>query len=186
MLFRSVGVFTPKAINWATLAVVVKDCRQHLQARQIIIRWHPSMLEQPRLAQVLGDMTGVLESSANAAVWEVALQCDWVIADENSGVHLPVLKLGIPTLAVRHLGLYPESRSDLYGLVANGIVFPPVASIRDVSADALASFFSAGWPERFQAYDAGYLRPDAGIGGDVQRAVLRLCEDPASRNSCLT
>ena len=47
-------------------------------------------------------------------------------------MHLPVLKLGIPTIAVRNLGLYPESRSDLYGFVADGIVFPPLASIRDL------------------------------------------------------
>ena len=72
----------------------------------------------------------------------VARQCDWVVADENSNVHLPVLKLGIPTVAVRNLGLYPESRSDLYGFAASGILFPPVRSIRDVRAEALVAFFS--------------------------------------------
>ena len=36
---------------------------------------------------------------------DVARTCDWVIADENSNVHLEVLKLGIPTLAIRRLGL---------------------------------------------------------------------------------
>jgi hypothetical protein len=179
-----VGIFTPKAINWSTLAAVINDCRQQLHARQIVIRWHPSMLEPPRLAQVLADVTGVVETSPSLTVWEVAQQCDWVIADENSGVHLPVLKLGIPTVAVRHLGLYPESRSDLYGFVANGIVFPPVASIQDIKAAALASFFSGDWRQRFQEYDAAYLRPEAVIGGEVQRAVGRLFDDPASRMTC--
>ena len=107
----------------------------------------------------------------------MARQCDWVIADENSNVHLPVLKLGIPTVAVTRLGLYPESRSDLYGFAANGVIFPPVSSIRDVQAEALIAFFSEGWPARFQQYDASYLRPQAAISGEVRRATWRLFED---------
>lgn len=169
-----VGIFTPKAVSWPTLSAIVSDCRQHLRASQIIIRWHPSMIEPPRLDHVLGDLSGVVESSPAATVWEVALQCDWVIADENSGVHLPVLKLGIPTVAIKHLGLYPESRSDLYRFVANGIVFPPVASIREVDPDTLAGFFARQWPARFQKYDAAYLRPEKVIGGEVRDAIRQL------------
>ena len=44
----------------------------------------------------------------SAALPDVARRCDWVIADENSNVHLPVLKLGIPTVVVKGLGLYPR------------------------------------------------------------------------------
>lgn len=179
-----VGIFTPKAVSWPTLSAIISDCRQHLHARQIIIRWHPSMLEPPRLGHVLGDLSGVVESSPKATVWEVALQCDWVIADENSGVHLPVLKLGIPTVAIKHLGLYPESRSDLYGFVANGIVFPPASSIRDVQARALSAFFSEGWVARFQQYDASYLRPQSVIGSEIRRAIWRLFEAPTSKATC--
>jgi hypothetical protein len=179
-----VGIFTPKAVSWPALSAIIADCRQHLHARQIIIRWHPSMIEPPGLGHVLGDLSGVVESSPRATVWEVAAQCDWVIADENSGVHLPVLKLGIPTVAVKHLGLYPDSRSDLYGFAANNIVFPPVASIRDVRADALAAFFSGQWPARFQKYDAAYLRPETVIGGEVQRAIWQLFESPSSKATC--
>ena len=107
-----------------------------------------------------------------------------MVADENSGVHLPVLKLGIPTVAVRNLGPYPESRSDLHGFVANGIIFPPVSSIRDVQADALAAFFSEGWAARFGRYDASYLRPQTMIGSEVRHAVRRLLDVTPSKATC--
>jgi hypothetical protein len=88
------------------------------------------------------------------------------------------MKLGIPTVAVRGLGLYPQSRSDLYGFIANKIVPPPVASIREVDADALAAFFTDDWPCRFRRYDASYLRPTADIGSEVREAVLGVIEQP--------
>jgi hypothetical protein len=179
-----VGIFLPKAVSWTTLAAIIEDCRQHLHARQIIIRWHPSMIEPPRLAHMLNDLTGVIESSSEAAVWDVAARCDWVIADENSGVHLPVLKLGIPTVAIKHLGLYPDSRSDLYGFAANDIVFPAVSSIRDVRAHALGAFFSAQWATRFQKYDAAYLCSDDVIRETVQRSIRQLFEPEAAKATC--
>ena len=111
-----------------------------------------------------------------AALADVARRCDWVIADENSNVHLPVLKLGIPTIAVRRLGLYPESRSDMYGFAAAGIVFPPVSSIRDVQVEAVKAFFAEGWADRFRHYDASYLRQQAEIGTEVRQAILRLID----------
>ncbi len=176
-----IGIFTPKAVSWPTLVEIVSDCRRHFRARQMVFRWHPSMLEPPRLARWLGDLSGIVESPRAAALSEVARQCDWVIADENSGVHLPVLKLGIPTIAVKRLGLYPESRSDLYGFAREGIVLPPVSSIRDVQPDALAAFFSDGWAARFQQYDASYLRPQYVVGSEVRGAIWRLCEQAASK-----
>ena len=119
--------------------------------------------------------------SGGALLVDVARQCDWVIADENSNVHLAVLKLGIPTIAVRNLGPYPKSRSDLHGFVANGIIFPPVASIREVQADALAAFFSGGWPARFGRYDAAYLRPQTMIAGEVRDAIHQLFDVTGSK-----
>ncbi len=179
-----IGIFTPKAVSWPTLSAIIADCRQYLHARQIIIRWHPSMIEPPKLDHVPGGATGIVESSPSATVWEVAAQCDWVIADENSGVHLPVMKLGIPTVAIKHLGLYPDSRSDLYGFAANAIVFPPLDSIRDLNAAALASFFKGDWPARFQKYDAAYLRPEKTMGAEVQRAIWQLFEPQPSNATC--
>jgi len=171
-----IGVFTPKAISWATFADVIDDCRHRHNARRIVIRWHPSMLEPPKLGQVLADRTGVTESPRTASLVAVARQCDWVVADENSNVHLPVLKLGIPTIAVRRLGLYPESRSDLYGFIAAGIVFAAQERLRDVDPAAFAAFFSDSWVDRFRRYDAAYLRPPEVTGGEVRRAVWRLVE----------
>jgi hypothetical protein len=168
-----IGIFTSKALSWPTLATIIDDCRRHFRARQVVIRWHPSMLGPPRLVHVVSSRTALLS--------DVARQCDWVIADENSNVHLPVLKLGIPTVAVKSLGVYPESRSDQYGFVANGIVFPPVMSIRDVQADAILAFFSESWAGRFEQYDASYLRPRGAIGSEVRRAIWALFEDSTSR-----
>jgi hypothetical protein len=173
-----VGIFPPKAISWPTLAAIVDDCRRHFRARQIVIRWHPSMLAPPRLDDVLSDRAGIVESPRTASLQEVAGQCDWVVGDENSNVHLQVLKLGIPTVAVRALGLYPPSRADLYGFAASGIVFPPVASICDVEPEALIAFFSECWAKRFAQYDASYLRSERDIGGEVRGAILNLFENP--------
>ena len=179
-----IGLFTPKGVSWPKLVEIIADCRQHFRAREIVIRWHPSMLERPRLAERLADTSGVVESARTADLTDVAQRCDWVIADENSGVHLPVLKLGIPTIAVKDLGLYPRSRSDLYGFAAEGVVFPPVSSVRDVSPDALATFFSDGWPTRFQHFDASYLRPPQAIGSEVRRAIWRLFESEPAKVTC--
>jgi hypothetical protein len=178
-----VGLFPPKALSWDRLAAIVGECRQHFHARRIVIRWHPSMLAPPRLADVLTDLSDIVESPRDASLPEVAGQCDWVVADENSNVHLPVLKLGIPTVAIRGLGLYPPSRSDLYGFIANRIVFPPVRSVRDVDADALIAFFSDAWAVRFEHYDASYLRSGSEIGHDVRHAVLRLTTDTAAKSA---
>jgi len=171
-----IGVFTPKAVSWDTLATVLGDCRSHFHARRVLIRWHPSMLEPPRLSHRVRDLSGVVETPRTAELADVARQCDWVIADENSSVHLAVLKLGIPSVAVKQLGRYPETRTDMYGLVRDEIVPPALASIRDMRADALAAFFSNGWVARFQRYDAAYARPPASIERDVRAAIQRLRE----------
>jgi hypothetical protein len=179
-----IGIFAPKALSWTTLAAIVEDCRQHFDARQVVIRWHPSRLDPARHLHMLGDLSRIEESPVGAALPDVARRCDWVIADENSNVHLPVLKLGIPTVAVRKLGLYPESRSDMYGFAAAGIVFPPVASIRDLRAEEFKAFFADGWVERFREYDASYLRSQDEIGAEVRRAVWRLVETQPSKAHC--
>ena len=169
-----IGIFPPKAFSWKTLAAIVDDCRGHFHARQIVIRWHPSMLESPRLGHRIADRSRITEYPGSAPFHEVARQCDWVIAAENSNVHLPLLKLGIPTVAVKDLGLYPRSRSDLYGFIEHGVVLPPVDSIRDVRADEVAAFFSDCWVTRFKEYDASYLLRPGAIENDVRRAIREL------------
>lgn len=169
-----IGLFTPKAVSWSMLTAVIADCREYFRARQIVIRWHPSMLEPPRLSHRLRDLSGIVESPKTAKLADVTRQCDWVIADENSSVHLPVMKLGTPSIAVKNLGRYPATRTDMYGLVRDGIVPPAVASIRAVRPDALAAFFSDAWTARFQQYDASYARPQAAIETEVRTAIRRL------------
>jgi hypothetical protein len=172
-----IGIFAPKALSWTTLASIVDDCRRRFSARQIVIRWHPSRLDPAKHLHRLGDLSGIEESPMSAALPDVACRCDWVIADENSNVHLPVLKLGIPTVAVKGLGLYPESRADMYGFAAAGIVFPPVTSVKDVDPQAFKRFFVDGWVERFRQYDASYLRPENEVALEVRQAVWRVFDD---------
>jgi hypothetical protein len=100
-----------------------------------------------------------------------------VIADENSNVHLQVLKLGIPTVAFR-MGIYPESRADQYGFVAARIIYPSVASLRSLDRAAFVSFFDADWATRFARFDASYLRPPGAIAADVRSAIWGLFEEP--------
>jgi hypothetical protein len=175
-----IGIFPPKALSWTTLAAIVQDCRTHFHARRIVVRWHPSMIEVPHLAQYLTDRSDIVEYPGSALFDEVARQCDWVIAADNSNVHLPLLKLGIPTIAVSNLGLYPKNRSDLYGFIEHGIVFPPVSSIADVRADAFAAFFSDCWVSRFKKYDASYLLPHGAIEQEVRHAIRELISDPTA------
>jgi hypothetical protein len=178
----SIGIFTPKGVSWPTLAAVIADCRQHFRPRQILIRWHPSMLEAPRLSDAVADRSGIVESPRGAALQDVARQCDWVIGDENSNVHLPVLKLGIPTIGVKSLGLYPPSRADMYGFIADRIVFGPVTAVRDVDPNAVLAFFADDWESRFRQYDAAYLRSEDAIASEVRRAVASLIDGQPGRS----
>lgn len=174
-----IGIFTPKAVSRPTLRSIVEDCRAQYKPSRIVIRWHPSMLALPRLTHWLRDQSDIVESDRTARLQDVARECDWVIADENSNVHLPILKLGIPTLAVKRLGPYPENRSDMYGLAAGGIVYPAVTSVREVRADDVMAFFSGDWATRFERYDASYLRSVESISDDARRAIDELCEGRA-------
>lgn len=171
-----IGIFPPKAISWSTMAAIVEDCRQHYHATRIVIRWHPSMLETPQLTRHFADVRDLIETPRSGSAQDAAQQCDWVIGDENSNVHLPVLKLGIPTVAVRHLGVYSESRSDQYGFVASGVVYPPVERIRDVDAQSFVTFFADCWASRFAKHDASYFRSQEDVGQQVQAAVRTLIE----------
>ena len=97
-----------------------------------------------------------------------------MIAAENSNVHLPLLKLGIPTVAVKGLGLYPRSRSDLYGFIEHGVVFPPVESIRDVRADDVHCVLLGLLGHAVQGIRRSYLLPPGAIENEVRRAIQQL------------
>jgi hypothetical protein len=166
-----IGIFPPKAISWSTLAAIVHDSRHRHRARQIVIRWHPNMLETPRLAELFDDATDIVETPRGGTVQDAARLCDWVVGDENSNVHLPVMKMGIPTVAVRRLGVYSDTRSDQYGFVADRIVFPPVDNLGDLDMPCLADFFGSCWSTRFARYDAAYFRSQDEVGAEVRMAI---------------
>jgi hypothetical protein len=133
------------------------------------------MLEVPHLGRHLGNLDDIVESPRSAPLADVARMCDWVIGDENSNVHLPVLKLGIPTLAFHGLGIYPESRRDQYGFVASRVIVPPVTSLSAVHTDALVEFFSTGWRTRFERFDAAYLQSPDAVAAAGRAAIGRVC-----------
>ena len=170
----TVGIFAPKVILWPQFAALIEDCRRFFAPSRILIRWHPSMLDVPRLAAALEQREGIEETDPDQSLQAVARECDWAIADENSNVHLGVLKAGVPTVSMRELSVLPASRSDLYGFVENRIVPPPVASLSELSLDELVEFFSGDWPERFRMYDASYLIPSAAVIEKVRDDVLRV------------
>ena len=143
------------------------------------------MVDRRRLRRVVSDCSGIVETPRAASLTDVAQQCDWVIADENSNVHLPVLKLGVPTVSVKSRGVHPESRADQYGFVANRVILPPIQSVRDLRAEALMAFFSDGWQERFERYDAAYLRSKEEVGSEIRRAIFALLGESSSRTTAV-
>jgi len=137
------------------------------------------MLDRSKLSTVLSEFTGVTETPATDSLPDVAKRCDWVIADPDSNVHLPVLKLGIPTVSLQNLGVTSEIYSDLYGYVAERIIPPPVSTIEELSLEAVMAFFSEGWTARFRRYDAAYLCPRHIMQKQARKAVRELlaCSD---------
>ena len=99
------------------------------------------MLEPPRLSPLAdrSDRHRRVSGDRRASATSPA-QCDWVIADENSNVHLPVLKLGIPTVAIRIWASIREPLRSLRLRRARHRVSAG-ASIRDVGRTRCAAFF---------------------------------------------
>jgi hypothetical protein len=180
-----IGILAPKLVVWPKLAEIVADCRRCFDARQVLIRWHPSMLERPRLDRALAEASNVVETARTDRLGDVVDRCDWAIADANSNVHLPVLKRGVPTVAIQGLDAHLESLADLYGFQANAIIFPPLTSIADLPIPSLVQFFSGSWVERFARCDASYLRPQDVIAREAREAIQRLVDrDPCASSGC--
>ncbi|MEQ1691360.1 MAG: hypothetical protein ABMA00_08755 [Gemmatimonas sp.] len=169
-----VGLCLPKVVSWSTLADIVRDCRQVFGAREVLVRWHPSMLESAGSSEAIGATPGVTTTSGDEPLRDIAVRCDWIVADANSNVHLQVLKLGTPTVAVEGFGVTAEGRSDVYGFCANRILFPPVTSLRDVSVPDLIAFYEGDWPARFTRYDAAYLQDATAMASRARQAIVRL------------
>jgi hypothetical protein len=154
----TVGLFPPKGVAWGKLARVIADCRHELGARAILIRWHPNSLDRDRLAEVLEDRSGVIETTGLESLADVARRCDFVIADPNSNVHLPVWKAGVPTIPLTGLGEDTGPDTDMYGFARSGMMPAPVHAIADLDLERLRRFYDAGWADRMSRFDAAYLR----------------------------
>jgi hypothetical protein len=173
-----IGVCTPKTVDWPRLADLINDCRSRHGARQVLVRWHPSMIESPRLDAVLPDMTNVIETSPTESIRAVVDRCDWIVADPNSNVHLDALRIGVPTVALRKLGITQAGREDVFGFVAAGILYPPVNSLQELSTSDIIEFFERDWERRYQRFDAAYLCPPGSRDREAKDAIERLVSSP--------
>lgn len=167
-----VGLFLPKEVAWPALAALVADIRRSLRPQRLLVRWHPSMVERPRLERALDDLRGVECSPPGTPLPEDAGGCDLVLADENSGVFLGVLKAGVPALPVRGLAVFPPEARDPFGLAADGIVPEAVASLSELRPGALARFYTGDWCRRFRRYDGAYGRPRAEVEREIADAII--------------
>lgn len=169
-----IGIFASKVVCWPQFISLIEDCRSQFSPERILIRWHPNMLGRSKLSSELADVSDVVETDSTLSLQEVASQCDWVIADENSNVNLGVLKAGIPILPMREFSVLPESRSDLYGFVENAVIPKPVSTVRGVSLDQLAQFYSKDWAQRFGRYDASYTESAELLTEQARSAILKV------------
>jgi hypothetical protein len=176
----AIGLFLPKETAWPVFTTLVQEARRTFGAKSLVIRWHPNMLERPRLERVLADLEGVSVCERGSSLEEDARRCDFVVADENSSVHLGVLKGGVPTVAIRGLAVFPEGQNDFYGFEAHRIVPPSLPSLAELRPEEVIRFYSAGWPERFRRYDASYLLPPGALDREVGAAVAAVLGLPLS------
>lgn len=153
-----VGIFTPKTVNWPEFTKIINECHAVYNAQSVLIRWHPSLLERRPIKDLVTNPDRVIETSVKESAGGVAQVCDWVITDANSNVHLDVLKMGTPTISVEGMRPMREENSDIYGFVANGLIYPPVSSLAELDMQKVTVFYSGRWVDKFRYYDANYLR----------------------------
>ena len=169
-----IGIFASKVVCWPQFIGLIEDCRSQFNPKKILIRWHPNMLGRSKLSSQLADASDVVETGATLSLQEVASQCDWVIADENSNANLGVLKAGIPILPMKEFSVLPESRADLYGFVENAVIPKPVSSVRGVCLKQIAQFYSKDWAKRFGRYDASYTESTELLTDQTRSAILKV------------
>lgn len=172
-----VGLFPPKIVDSVKLEEIVAECLDLLEARQVVIRWHPSTIDRPEPEAVRRFPDRVSESTDRESVGEVAAKCDWVIAGLDSNVHLDILRLGIPSIAVSGIRSIDGLRPDLYDFAKNGVVFPALDNLAALSIPEAVSFYSGDWHVRFRSYDASYMTPPSETVERVRSSYERLLED---------
>jgi hypothetical protein len=172
-----IGIFLPKEVDWRVFREVVEHVQRAFTPKRVLVRWHPNALERPRLDRMLAGVTGIAACPAGAALDDDARRCDWVIADRNSSVPLSTLKAGVPAVLVQGLAVFPTEQTDLYGLVADGVVPPPCGSLIELEPRTLVRFYGAGWVERFRRHDAAY-QCAADTQHVIRNAVLAAIGEP--------
>ena len=177
-----IGIFASKVVCWPQFIRLIEDCRSQFKPKKILIRWHPNMLGRSKLSSELADVSDVVETESTLTLQEVASQCDWVIADENSNVNLGVLKAGIPIVPMKEFSVLPESRSDLYGFVENAVIPEPVKTVRGISLERLAQFYSQDWAQRFGRYDASYSGSPELLAEQARGEILRVLSRSQASN----
>jgi hypothetical protein len=166
-----IGLFLPSQISWEVLRDIVASCRRRFGPCRFRVRWHPNMVEPHRLDLIASSHDDIDESPRGASLVDDARQCNFVIADESSNVHLTVLKTGIPTLAIAGLGIHPPDMADHYGFITHGVIPPLQASVDAIVMSEIAAFYGPAWAERFRYYDAGYMRPPSEIEAEIRQAI---------------
>jgi len=169
-----IGIFATKTVNWPMLESVIRDCHSSFNAVKILIRWHPDMLYQPDSFRRVQNLPKVELTPQTSSLSDVALRCDWVIAPSNSHVHLPILKLGIPSIAISHLSVSTDERMDLYDFLENNLVYPVPATLKELSLQAVKAFYAANWSEKFYAYDAAYLKNSTDLEVEALAVIRRV------------
>lgn len=166
----SIGIFLPKIVSHPVLARAIDDLRQRFRARAILVRPHPDMIGGDVASGVRAP--GVEVTSGREPLERVAAGCDFVVASIDSNVHLPVLRAGIPTVAVAGLRAGPGADGDLFGFRSGRIVFF-TSSIGDLDLASAQRFYAGDWVTRFRQFDAAYLRTGTEVSAEVVTALHR-------------
>lgn len=160
-----VAVLAPKNVNWASLHEVLGDLRDSLKARRILLRWHPNMVGRPTRAEGMPAGLSVEITPETHSLDQVLAECDWIVSDPGSNVHLDALRRGVPAIAVNGLAVVTPGREDPLGLVANRVVLC-LNRLTALRAAETVAFYSGDWLERFTRYDAAAGQS----GSDLERA----------------
>ena len=172
----TIGLCLPKVVSAPVLATVIEDCLTTFNPKAVLVRWHPS---DPKPCDVHGMAHGdprVISTATGAPIGDMVRQCDWIVADVNSNVHLDALKLGVPTVAVDGIGPVQEQHTDMYRFVANRLIPPAVRRLREIDAERLAVFYSGDWAHRFARYDATYMAAPQERTTRIATAVAQLID----------
>lgn len=154
-----IGIFTPKTLNWEIFNSIINECLFDLNAKEILIRWHPSLLDHKSIKSIIVSDGRVKDTPTNYTAAQVADYCDWIITDANSNVHLDVLRIGKPTISIQGLRPLRHENNDIYEFVSNGLIFPPAKCIKEIDLKDASIFYSGEWCNNLKYYDANYLKP---------------------------